>query len=97
MRESLRSGTTLTADSHRTALQPLVDALCNADVEADLVDDIERRMWLKQLFLVPFSIVNAETRQPIGMLREDTAARARRRAIAEEVATIARLWHCHAH
>src|SRR5712692_110570 len=75
--------------AHQTMLKPLVDALCIADVEADLVDDIERRMWLKQLFLVPFSIVNAELRQPIGMLREDAAARVRWGAIAREIAAIA--------
>src|SRR2546425_5393122 len=74
---------------HRGVLQPLVDSLCIADVEADLVDDIERRMWMKQLFLVPFSIVNAELRQPIGMLREDAAARARWGEIAREIAAIA--------
>jgi len=47
-------------------------------------------MWMKQLFLVPFSIVNAESHQPIGMLREDDRARARWGAIAEEIAAIAR-------
>lgn len=75
---------------HARILKPLVDALCIADVEADLVDDIRRRMWMKQLFLVPFSIVNAQSHQPIGMIREDAAARARWGAIAQEIATIAR-------
>lgn len=74
---------------HRSVLRPLVDSLCIADVEADLVNDIERRMWMKQLFLVPFSIVNAELSQPIGMLREDAAARVRWGAIAREIAAIA--------
>jgi 2-dehydropantoate 2-reductase len=82
-------GQLLLPTRHRGVLQPLVDSLCIADVEADLVDDIERRMWMKQLFLVPFSIVNAELRQPIGMLREDAAARARWGAIAQEIAAIA--------
>jgi 2-dehydropantoate 2-reductase len=74
---------------HRKALQSVVDSLCIADVEADLVGDIERRMWMKQLFLVPFSIVNAELHQPIGLLREDAAARRKWSAIAQEIATIA--------
>jgi len=76
--------------THRTALQAMVNALENAGVEAALVDDIERRMWMKQLFLVPFAIVNTETRQPVGRLREDPQARARWGAIAEEIAAIAR-------
>jgi len=74
---------------HTTALQPVVDALHSADVEAAQVDDIERRMWLKQLFLVPFAIINAETRQPIGRICEDAEARRRWAAIAQEIATVA--------
>jgi len=77
---------------HRSKLQSVVDSLCIAGVEADLVDDIERRMWMKQLFLVPFSIVNAELRQPIGMIREDAAARTKWGAIAQEISAIA--WAC---
>src|SRR5712692_2102190 len=83
-------GQLLLPETHRTALKEVVDALDLAGVEADLVDDIERRMWMKQLFLVPFSIVNAESHQPIGMLREDDRARARWGVIAEEIAAIAR-------
>jgi len=74
---------------HTTALQPVVDALHSAGVEAAQVDDIERRMWLKQLFLVPFAIINAETRQPIGRICEDAEARRRWAAIALEIATVA--------
>ncbi len=83
-------GQLLLPETHRAALKAFVDALDLAGVEADLVDDIERRMWMKQLFLVPFSIVNAESHQPIGMLREDERARARWGAIAEEISAIAR-------
>jgi 2-dehydropantoate 2-reductase len=76
--------------THRAALTPLVDALEAVGVEAAQVDDIERRMWMKQLFLVPFAIINAEMRQPIGKIREDEAARKRWGEIAREVANIAR-------
>jgi 2-dehydropantoate 2-reductase len=76
--------------SHRTALESLVNALEFAGVEAALVDDIERRMWMKQLFLVPFAIINAEMRQPIGIILEDADARKRWGEIAGEVANIAR-------
>lgn len=75
--------------AHRKALQSLVDTLELGDVEAALVDDIERRMWMKQLFLVPFAIINAETRQPIGKVREDPQARTRWGTIAREIAAIA--------
>lgn len=74
---------------HKAKLIPLVDALEAAGVEAALVDDIERRMWMKQLFLVPFAIINAEMRQPIGKVREDEAARKRWSGIAIEIAHIA--------
>lgn len=75
--------------SRKAKLTPLVDALESAGVEAALVDDIERRMWMKQLFLVPFAIINAEMHQPIGKVREDEAARKRWGAIAIEIAHIA--------
>jgi 2-dehydropantoate 2-reductase len=71
------------------ALNALIDALETARVEVALVEDIERRMWMKQLFLVPFAIVNAEMRKPIGIIREDEAARKRWSAIAIEIAHIA--------
>jgi 2-dehydropantoate 2-reductase len=75
--------------THRTTLDPLVNTLEAAGVEAALVGDIERRMWMKQLFLVPFAIINAETCQPIGKLRENEAARKHWREIAIEIAQIA--------
>ena len=76
--------------SHRDRLASLVDALESGGMEAALVDDIERRMWMKQLFLVPFAIVNARARQPIGKVREDLQARQRWGMIADEIAAIAR-------
>ena len=76
-------------EAHSALLEDMVDALEMADVEAALVDDIERRMWMKQLFLVPFSIINAEMHQPIGILRDNPEARVRWGKIAQEVANIA--------
>ena len=75
--------------AHTKALNPLIDALETASVEAALVEDIERRMWMKQLFLVPFAIVNAQMRQPIGKILEVEAARKQWSAIALEIAQIA--------
>ncbi|HEX6481554.1 MAG TPA: 2-dehydropantoate 2-reductase [Ktedonobacteraceae bacterium] len=76
--------------NHRAILLPLVNALENGGVEAALVDDIERRMWMKQLFLVPFAIINAEMRIPIGKIREDEHLRSRWAEIAQEIANVAR-------
>ena len=76
--------------THRAMLLPVVYALENAGVEAALVDDIERRMWMKQLFLVPFAIINAEVRMPIGKILEEADLRSRWAKIAQEIAMIAR-------
>jgi 2-dehydropantoate 2-reductase len=76
---------------HLKALNPLIDALETAGVEAALVDDIERRMWIKQLFLVPFAILNAKMHQPIGKICEDAAARKRWSEIAIEIAHLAQV------
>lgn len=76
--------------SHHARFAPLVDAFESGGMEAALVDDIERRMWMKQLFLVPFAIINARTRQPIGKLREDPRVRQRWGLIAGEIAAIGR-------
>lgn len=75
---------------HRTTLLPVVNALESTGVEAALVDDIERRMWMKQLFLVPFAIINAETHLPIGKILEDAHACSRWAVVAQEIASIAR-------
>ncbi len=74
---------------HRIVLDSLVNALEAGGVEAALVEDIERRMWLKQLFLVPFAIINAQMRQPIGKIYEDENARRWWGEIAIEIARIA--------
>jgi len=74
---------------HRIALDSLINALETGGVEAALVEDIERRMWLKQLFLVPFAIINAQMSQPIGKICEDENTRKRWGEIATEIARIA--------
>jgi 2-dehydropantoate 2-reductase len=75
--------------TYRKRLSRVVDALESGGMEAALVDDIERRMWMKQLFLVPFAIVNTEMRRPIGKIYEDAAARERWGKVALEMASIA--------
>ena len=76
-------------EQHTTVLSPIVDALTRAGTESRLVNDIEKVMWVKQLFLVPFAIVNAEMHEPIGKLRENPQARARWIALTEEIIAIA--------
>jgi 2-dehydropantoate 2-reductase len=76
-------------ESYERKLLPMVDALCIGGVEVGLVDDIERRMWMKQIFLVPFAIINAQMHQPIGKLIQDAQARKRWAAIAQEIASVA--------
>lgn len=73
----------------RNQLETVVNTLEMGGMEAALVADIEQRMWMKQLFLVPFAIVNVEMQQPIGMVRENAQARQRWGAIAQEIASIA--------
>jgi 2-dehydropantoate 2-reductase len=80
----------LLPSEHQDRLATLASALKQGRVDAALVDDIERRMWMKQLFLVPFAILNAELHQPVGVVRADAQARARWAALAEEIARIAR-------
>ena len=75
--------------AQRKQLELLVNTLESGGVEAGLVEDIERRMWMKQLFLVPFAIINAQTRQPIGKVYQDAQARERWGRIASEIASIA--------
>ena len=75
--------------TYRKQLSFVVDALESGGMEAALVDDIDRRMWMKQLFLVPFAIINTEMHQPIGKVYEDAGARQRWGQIALEMATIA--------
>ena len=77
-------------EKYERRLLPIVDALNAGGVEVGLVDDIERRMWIKQMFLVPFAIINAEMRQPIGKVSQNAEARARWAAIAQEIASVAR-------
>jgi len=75
--------------AQRKQLELLANTLESGGVEAGLVEDIERRMWMKQLFLVPFAIINAQTRQPIGKVYQDAQARERWGRIASEIASIA--------
>lgn len=77
-------------EEYERRLLLMIDALNAGGVEIGLVDDIERRMWIKQLFLVPFAIINAEMRQPIGRISQNPEARKRWAAIAQEIATVAR-------
>jgi 2-dehydropantoate 2-reductase len=71
-----------------------VDALvataraCGIDIER--VDDVERTLWEKFVFLVAMSGLTCLARQPIGVVREDADLRATLLAAMNEVAAVGR-------
>jgi 2-dehydropantoate 2-reductase len=71
-----------------------VDALvaagraCGIDIER--VDDVERTLWEKFVFLVAMSGLTCLARQPIGIVREDVDLRATLFAAMNEVAAVGR-------
>jgi 2-dehydropantoate 2-reductase len=64
--------------------------LDRAGVDAELVDDIERRIWEKFIFLSTFAAITALTRLPIGVIRADAECRALYRAALDEATAVGR-------
>jgi len=60
-------------------------------VTVSVADDIRAALWEKFLFIAPVSAVGAVTRQPVGVYRSVTEARALLEAAMHEVAAIARV------
>ncbi len=84
----LRFGTT---DPGQAAVaQALLAACKGAGVEAELVDDIRKALWMKFVFLVALSGVTAATRQPIGVIRADPDLRATFEAAMRETWDVGR-------
>jgi 2-dehydropantoate 2-reductase len=75
-------------DNRRSArAQRLLDAMCNAGINADIPPDINRSLWTKFAFITPMSAIGAVTRVPIGVWRDvpetrELAAKAVREVIA---------------
>lgn len=71
-------------------LGALVEAFVGAGVEARQVDDIERVMWEKLVFIAAYGGVGSLVGAPIGVVRSDPAARGQLEAALREGEAIAR-------
>ncbi len=77
------------APSERTAR--VLEALRSATaVRARVVDDIQRALWEKFLFIDPFGGLGAFSRLPVGGIRADAALRTMLEGAMREVAAVAR-------
>lgn len=57
--------------SQRAAAQAFLDACRQANIQAEIADDITRTVWEKFVFLVGISSATALARSPIGVVRAD--------------------------
>jgi 2-dehydropantoate 2-reductase len=71
------------------AVQAFADAGRDAGIAIDLVDDIERALWEKFVFLAAMSGTTALARQPIGVVRADADLRAALAASMHETVAVA--------
>ena len=78
------------AGGSSTRVKALADALRRAGVEVEESPDIAAAIWTKFSFLAPFSGMTALTRNSVGPIRADEAARALFRRAVEEVVAVAR-------
>jgi len=84
----LRFGPVLPAQ--RPAAEALLAACKGAGVEAEIVADIRRALWMKFVFLVALSGLTGVTRQPIGVIRADPDMRATFEAAMREARDVGR-------
>ena len=73
----------------RAAVQAFADAGRSAGIAVDIVDDINRALWEKFVFLAAMSGVTALARQPIGAVRTDPDLRATLAASMRETVAVA--------
>ena len=73
----------------RAAVQAFADAGRSAGIAVDVVDDINRALWEKFVFLAAMSGVTALARQPIGAVRTDPDLRATLAASMRETVAVA--------
>jgi 2-dehydropantoate 2-reductase len=71
-------------------LEGLADALRRAEVEVELVADVERAAWEKYLLIEPWGTVSAAARAPMGVVRAVPETRALLVAMQEELARVGR-------
>ena len=72
------------------AVRTFADAARQAGIDIELVDDIERALWEKFVFLAAMSGVTAVARQPIGAVRSSPELRATLEAAMRETVAVAR-------
>jgi len=72
------------------AAAELFDACKLAGIDAEVVADIRKALWMKFVFLVALSGVTAATRQPIGVIRKDPLLRATFEAAMRETWAVGR-------
>ena len=77
------------AGGPRAAVQAFVDAGRSAGINIESVDDINRALWEKFVFLAAMSGVTALARQPIGVVRADADLRATIAASMRETVAVA--------
>jgi 2-dehydropantoate 2-reductase len=76
--------------SQQPAAEALLSACKLASVDAEIVPDIRKALWMKFVFLVALSGVTAATRQPIGVIRADPNLRATFEAAMREAWSVGR-------
>ena len=74
----------------QTAADALLAACKDAGVDAEIVADIRKALWMKFVFLVALSGLTSVTRQPIGVIRADPDLRATLEAAMREAWSVGR-------
>jgi 2-dehydropantoate 2-reductase len=78
-------------DNRRTPrAEALLAALQTAKITSEIAEDIQRSMWTKFLFIVPYSAVGAATRMPAGVWRTIPESRALAERGLDELLAVAR-------
>lgn len=67
----------------------LRQAFTRADIQSDIVPDIQVALWMKFLFITPWSGIGAVTRSPIGVWRCISETRALVTACLDEIVSVA--------
>ena len=84
----LRFGAVL--PSQRPPAEALLEACKGAGIDAEIVADIRKALWMKFVFLAALSGLTAATRQPIGVIRSDPDLRTTLEDAMREAWTVGR-------
>ncbi len=78
------------AEGQAAPLERLAGALRAAGAEVELVEDVERAIWEKFLFIEPWGAIASAARAPVGVVRTTAETRALLERAQEELAAVAR-------